>query len=119
MTSTVTAAMFVDVIEHLFPVHSAQLGVYTCTTRAEYQCLYGDVVLLDLWTGLQVSRPMSMRSASACRAVFKRGGCGFNPPPPRNVEKKFVGNVEKHAQGNASADALYVCTMVMPGNGVR
>ena len=51
------------------------------------------------------------------RAVFNGGGYGFNPPP-RNVEKNFFGNVKKHAQRNAGADALYVCTIVMPGKTV-
>ena len=48
------------------------------------------------------------------RVVFK-GGLRVQPSTPRNVEKKFFGNVKKHAQRNVSADALYVCTIVMPG----
>ena len=47
---------------------------------------------------------------------YCEGGCGFNPP--RNVEKKIFGNVKKHAQRNASADALCVCTIVMPGKAI-
>ena len=46
------------------------------------------------------------------RVVFKAGGYGFNPP---SVEKKIFGSVKKHAQRNVSADALYVCTIVMLG----
>jgi len=45
-----------------------------------------------------------------CRAVFKVGGYWF----PKMLRRKFFGNVKKHAQRNASADALYVCTIVMP-----
>jgi len=37
--------------------------------------------------------------------------------PPRNVEKKNW-QCKKHAQRNASANALYVCTIVMPGKAV-
>ena len=36
----------------------------------------------------------------------------------QGIEKKIFGNVKKHAQRNASADALYVCTIVMPGKAV-
>ena len=46
---------------------------------------------------------------------LRGGGYGFNPP---NVEKKNFGNVKKHAQRNASADALYVCTIVIPGKAI-
>ena len=38
------------------------------------------------------------------------GSYEFNPPP-RNVEKKIFWQC--NAQRNASADALYVCTIVM------
>jgi len=31
---------------------------------------------------------------------------------------KFFGNVKKHARRNVSADALYVCTIVMPGKAI-
>jgi len=56
----------------------------------------------------------TLRSAGA---VFKgEGVTGSNPP--RNVEEKIFGNVKKHAERNASADALYVCTIVMPGKAV-
>ena len=52
------------------------------------------------------------------RAVFKGGGYGFKPSPPEMLRRKFLA-VKKHAQRNASADALYVCTTVMPGKAVR
>ena len=51
------------------------------------------------------------------RAVFK-GGLRVQPPPPGKLRRKFFGNVKKHAQRNASADALYVCTIVMPGKAI-
>jgi len=50
------------------------------------------------------------------RAVFK-GVYGFNPPPEM-LRRKIFGSVKKHAQRNASADALYVCTIVMPGKAI-
>jgi len=37
-----------------------------------------------------------------------------SPVPTPN----FFGNVKKHAQRNASADALYVCSIVMPGKAI-
>ena len=51
---------------------------------------------------------------------YLRGGVtGSNPLPPRKVEKEiFFGDVKKHAQRNASADTLYVCTIVMPGKAI-
>jgi len=58
----------------------------------------------------------TMTMAMSIRAVFK-GVYGLNPPPG-NVQKNFFGNVEKHTQRNASADALYVCTIVMPGKAI-
>jgi len=50
------------------------------------------------------------------RAVFKGGGYGFNPPP-RSVEKRFFGSV-KNTPSDMRADALYVCTIVMPGKAI-
>jgi len=52
------------------------------------------------------------------RAVFKGGrGYGFISPHEM-LKRKFFGNVNKHAQRNAVADALYVCTIVMPGKAI-
>ena len=39
-------------------------------------------------------------------------------PPPDMLRRKFFGSVKKHAQRNASADALNVRTIVMPGKAV-
>ena len=46
------------------------------------------------------------------RAVFKGGRLRVQHPPPEMLKRKFFGDVKKHAQGNASADALYVCTIL-------
>jgi len=50
------------------------------------------------------------------RAVFK-GGLRVQTPPEM-LRRKFFGSVKKHAQGNVSADALCVCTIVVPGKAI-
>ena len=56
-----------------------------------------------------------MTMAMSIRAVFNGG---LRIEPPRKCSEEFFGNVEKHTQRNASADALYVCTIVMPGKAI-
>jgi len=51
------------------------------------------------------------------RAVFKGGGLRVQTLPEM-LRRKIFGSVKKHAQRNASAEALYVCTMMMPGKAI-
>jgi len=64
----------------------------------------------------------SMKLPGVCPshgAVFKGGEVtGSTPPPPEMLRRKFFGSVKMHAQRNASADAVYVCTVVMPGKAI-
>ena len=69
--------------------------------------------------------PYSLSKISAksyqicCRAVFKGGGgLRVHPPFPEMLTRKIFGNVKKHPKRKASADALYVCTIVMPGKAI-
>ena len=64
-----------------------------------------------------VQKMVSEERSAVYRAVFK-GGLRVKPPPPEILRRKFFGNVKKHAQRNASAHTLCVCTVVMPGKAI-
>jgi len=64
------------------------------------------------------SQGMTFKNLFEDRAVFKGAELRVQPRPEKL--RKFFGNIKKHAQRNASAGALYVCSklIVMSGKAI-